>query len=1099
METKHPKLQLFEALFFLSTLAAPLTGSAAVNETMTQQSTQQQRRQLTGIVTDELGEPLMGATVLVRGTNDGVATDMNGRFTISTAAADPVVVVSYIGYETQEIAMGSRAQIEVKLLPAGGHQIQEVVVTAMGILRKEKSLTYATQQVKAEDLMKVQDVNVANSLEGKISGVTITPSAGGAGGASKIQLRGAKSIMGGSSPLIVVDGVPMTNDTRGQITDANNMTETAQTEGADPLSMINPDDIESINVLKGANAAALYGSRAANGVVMITTKKGRAGKMQVSYTGNLTFDTPLLLPKIQQRYGTNVDQAGYLGEPNGWGARVGDSPLQAKARATADKIPYERTVHLRNHGADNLSDFYRTGVTANNSVAVSGGTELVQSYVSVANSHALGLVETNNYNRNTFAFRQTYRLWDRLTLNASINYVQTKTRNRVGGGTVGNPIYHLYTTPQNIDMGYYRDNYALSEGTWLSEPQGHYAGSDEGGFTRQNDVATLKGPMMNWPYMDARQNNPYWLLHQNWSTQKNDRIYGGFHGMLDIYDGLSLQARFNFDHDKYQEEGARYATTFAPASMYDFGTYNERRDQTTEMYLDFLLSYNKQLTDDWGLSATAGWVGHTAKGSNYGTYLANATYYDPLNQQLATDVNLFNPAYGDRGVTTDSETSNWDRAWIATAQVGWREKVYLDASYRSDQYRVFKQWKNLPQHYDYWGVGANALLNELLSLPSWWNYAKLRMSYSEVGNAVPNRYYNMATGSRRTGAVTATSGTLFDNAEPERTHSFETGLEMLFLDNRLSFDLTYYYARVTGLYMPIGNTGGITVYDNSAKLRNQGLEATAAYNFRFGADVRWRTQLNVSFNDNRIETVGYDEAGRQKQVFTDVAGVRVRFLEGDSYGDMYVRDLRRNDDGTIFLSEGGNIMKQQRYTNFIGNMYSKWQLGWTNTLNYRDFQLSMLINGRIGGKVISLTEAYLDEMGLSDRTADARDAAVAQGLYTASGEPAMQLPDGSGRLIGVRNYYQVMGARGSQYSPLYVYDAINFRLRELSLAYTFRSLFGEGKDLGVSLIARNLFFIYKKAPVDPDVSLSTAGSLAGFELFNMPSTRSYGLNLKLTL
>ncbi len=1059
---------------------------------------QQQRQQVSGTVVDEQGEPLIGATVTVKGTSVGVATDTHGHFALQTSAQHPVLTVSYIGYETQEVTVGNRTHVDIRLQPAAGHQIQEVVVTAMGILRKEKSLTYATQQVKAEDLMKVQDVNVANTLEGKIAGVTITPSAGGAGGASKIQLRGAKSIMGASAPLIVVDGIPLTNETRGQITDANNMTETAQTEGADPLSMINPDDIESINVLKGANAAALYGSRAANGVVMITTKKGRAGKMQVSYTGNVTFDKPLLLPKIQQRYGAAVDAQGYLGEPNGWGAPVSQSPLTAQARATSTKIPYERTVQLRQSGADNLADFYRTGVTTNNAVAISGGTERVQSYVSFANSHALGLVETNDYNRNTIAFRQTYHLWDRLTLNANINYVQTKTRNRIGGGTVGNPIYHLYTTPQNIDMGYYRDNYAIADGSWLSDPQGHYVGSDTGGYTRQNDVATLKGPMMNWPYMDARQNNPYWLLHQNWNTHRNDRIYGGFQGLLDVWDGLSLQARLNFDHDKYQEEGARYATTFAPASMYDFGTYNKRRDQTTEMYLDVLLSYNKQLTDAWSLSATAGWVGHTTKGSNYGTYIANATYYDPLNQQIATDVNLFDPSYGDRGVTTDSETSNWDRAWIATAQVGWREKIYVDASYRSDQYRVFKQWKGLPQHYDYFGVGANALLSELITLPAWWNYAKLRLSYSEVGNAVPNRYYNMASGNRRTGAVSATGSTLFNNAEPERTHSFEAGLETLLMDNRLSFDLTYYYARVTGLYMPIGNSGGITVYDNSACLRNQGVEATLGYSFHFGPDVRWRTQLNAAFNDNRIETVGRDEAGRQKQVYTDVAGVRVRFLEGDAYGDMYVRDLRHNDDGTIYLSESGNLLKQQRYTKFIGNMYSKWQLGWTNTVNYRDFQLSMLINGRIGGKVISLTDAYLDELGLSDRTADARDEAVANNRFTNSGEPAMLLPDGSGHLIGVRNYYQVMGARGSQYSPLYVYDATNFRLRELSLAYTFRSLLGEGRDISVSFIGRNLLFFYKKAPVDPDVSLSTAGSLAGFELFNMPSTRSYGFNVKLT-
>ena len=261
--------------------------------------------------------------------------------------------------------------------------------------------------------------------------------------------------------------------------------------------------------------------------------------------------------------------------------------------------------------------------------------------------------------------------------------------------------------------------------------------------------------------------------------------------------------------------------------------------------------------------------------------------------------------------------------------------------------------------------------------------------------------------------------------------------------------------------------------------------------------MRWRTAYNVSYNKNKILSVGVDENGVQQQVYTDVAGVRVRYLEGDAYGDMYVRDIRHNADGTIFLSSNGNIMKEGRYTKYIGNMNSDWQMGWSNTFNWKNLQLSFLINGRVGGKVISLTEAFLDEMGLSQRTADARDYAYANNLYTADGQPAMYLPDGSGQTIGVRNYYQVMGARGSQYSPLYVYDATNFRLRELSLAYTCKNVFGDSKDISLSFIGRNLFFIYKKAPVDPDVSLSTGNGLGGFELFNMPATRSFGFNVKM--
>ncbi len=1081
------------ALLLLLAVASPVS-MHATNEMLLSQPADD-RTTVSGTVVDEFNEPLIGATVKVKGTTEGMLTDINGAFSITTAVKSPTLVISYMGYDVQEVPTGGRSSLRVKMVPAEARNIQEVVVTAMGILRKEKSLTYATQQVKADELMRVQEANVANSLEGKVAGVTVTPSAGGAGGASKIVLRGAKSIIGDSSPLIVIDGIPMTNDIRNQTNNSQNMTEYVSTEGGDALSMINPDDIESINVLKGANAAALYGSRAANGVLMITTKKGKSGKVAVSYTGNLTLDVPLTKPKIQNRYGADVDAQGYLGSANGWGGLISQSPTSALARAT-DKIPYERTIHLRNRAVDDVSDFYRTGVTTNNSVAVSGGTEKVQSYLSVANSHALGLIETNNYNRNTIAFRQTYTLWERLTLNASLNYAQTRTRNRIGGGTVGNPIYHLYTAPRNLDMGYYSDNYAIDDARWLSDEQGHYV-QTETGYIRQNDRAELSGPMMNYAYMDARQNNPYWLLHQNRATNKEDRVYGSFQGNLDIWDGLSAQARFNFDYDKYQEQGVRYATTFSPATMYDYGTYNKRRDNKTELYVDYMLNYNKTFDETWSVSANVGWTGHTTKNEYYGTYIANATYVDPLNQQLNTIVNRFDTTSGSSGVTTESESNNWDRAWLATAQLGWKERIYVDASWRRDQYRVFKQFPDSPKAYNYFGFGANALLSDLVKLPEWWSYAKYRISYSQVGNAIPPRLYYAVGGNNRTGALGA-STSLLRNIKPEETRSFETGLELLFLDNRLSFDITYYNSTIKDLYMGIGNTAGITVWDNVASLRNQGVEATLAYNFRFGSNVRWRTAVNFSYNKNKILSVGTDDLGRKNRVYTDVAGIRVRYTEGDSFGDMFVRDIRHNDDGTIFLSSTGNILKQGLYTKHIGNMNSPYQLGWSNTVNWKNLQLAFLINGRIGGKVISLTEAFLDEMGLSERTAEARDYAASHDLYTADGQAAMYLPDGSGRLIGVRNYYQVMGARGSQYSPLYVYDATNFRLREISLAYNFKDVFGEGKDINLSLIARNLFFIYKDAPVDPDVSLSTGNGLGGFELFNMPSTRSYGFNVKLT-
>ena len=407
----------------------------------------QQNGVVKGKVVSAEGEPLMGAVVVLVGTKSTTTTDENGNFTIRGAKNGQTVRVSLIGYGRQEQKWNGNALSFT--LTEEGNRLNEAVVTAMGIVRKEKSLTYSTQQIKADDLMKVQDANLVNSMEGKISGVTITPSSGGAGGASKIVLRGNKSILGNNSPLIVVDGVPMTNNTRGQIGDVAQLVNTSTSEGSDPLSMINPDDIESMNVLKGANAAALYGSAAANGVIMITTKKGKEGKIDVSFNSNVTFSQPLLTPKIQNLYGAaRYDAAGNITSygSNSWGGRLnggGNFTYDMAMPTKYYKNGLINTLHLRGYGADDMADFFETGVNTNNSLSISGGTEKVRSYVSFANSHSNGLIPENTYNRNTFAFRQNYKLWDRVTIDVSADYRQTKTKNRMSGGTVGNPIYDL--------------------------------------------------------------------------------------------------------------------------------------------------------------------------------------------------------------------------------------------------------------------------------------------------------------------------------------------------------------------------------------------------------------------------------------------------------------------------------------------------------------------------------------------------------------------------------------------------------------------------------------------------------------------------------
>lgn len=1115
----------------------------------------QQAGVVKGVVKSTTGEPLMGAVVFAVGTKSTTTTDDNGAFTLTGVKSGATIRVSLIGYTRQDMKWTGGTMAFT--MEEESNMLNEAVVTAMGIVRKEKSLTYATQQIKADELMKVQDANLVNSMEGKISGVTITPSSGGAGGASKIVLRGNKSILGNNSPLIVVDGVPMTNNTRSQISDVAGLMNTSTSEGSDPLSMINPDDIESMNVLKGANAAALYGSAAANGVIMITTKKGKEGKIDVNFNSNVTFSNPLLTPDIQSLYGAARRDAD--GNMTGFGTNSWGARLQGQGKFTYDMLMPDQaykegtvnTLHLRNYSADDIAAFYGTGVNTNNSLSISGGTEKVRSYVSFSNSHSNGMIPDNTYNRNTFAFRQNYNLWKRVTIDVSADYMQTKTQNRISGGTTGNPIYDLYLAPRDVDMDYYKDNYYYDKATWMSsgytiDPEtGAMIGGNRyyrpvaGGYEEVWGRAELTGIAQQWVYQDAMRNNPYWLAKQNRGVQREDRFSAKFSGKVDIYDGLSFQARVSIDHTKYNEEGYRYATTWGPTEMYRYGTYNLGNNRANEIYTDYLLSYNKVFQQDWSVSATAGWVGHTIKSHNTNTYLGNATYNIMTNgvtTAIPTEVNYFDPSGGDKGVTNKSKSSNWDKAALVTAQLGWKEMIYIDGSYRRDWYRVFKQFSYLgaDDNYGYFGFGASAVLSSLLKLPKWVSYAKYRLSYSEVGNSIPNGVYNAVSNNITTGGTTSSAYNSFFPI-PEKTKSFETGLEMQFFHNTLNADVTYYNSAMHNSYLNITGLNGKTQPVNSGLIRNQGVELSVGYNWTINRDWGWKTNVNFSYNHNKIEKTYTDKYGNSKQMVQNIASgkVQVNYNEGDAYGDIYVTDFTRwrddiyqAEDGTLnsdgngelihkagdiyiaegtgtpsisgnyaYLTQAGNVRttKGKKFGKYAGNLNSKFQLSWANTFRYKDFSLYILINGRIGGKVISLTEGYLDKMGVSKRTGDARAHAEANNIYAADGSLGMYINDGRD-LVSIEKYYNTIGSNDAS---SYIYNATNFRVRELSLGYTFRNLLGEGKNLSLSVIGRNLFFIYKDSPVDPDISVSTANGLGGIDMFNVPSERSFGINLKL--
>ena len=1068
-------------------------------------------RIVTGNVTDASGETLIGLTVKVAGTSVATATDIDGNYSIKVPAGSNELEFSYIGYQTVKQPINGKDKIDI-VMRDNTKLLDEVVVTAMGIARKEETLSYSTQTVGGDELTRAKEANLINSLQGKSAGLVITPNSGGAGGASKILLRGNASMLGNNSPLIVIDGVPMQNSVNGQMDmDGGGATMMADgsKESSDALSQLNPDDIESITVLKGANSAALYGSAASNGVLMITTKKGKEGQLRIDVSSSTTFETPLKLPQIQSVYGAQMSgsvENGFSMGSYSWGQRM--NSLGNEYYDTANS-PY----HLTRNSYD-ISDFYRTGTNFNNSISLSGGTKVAQTYFSYGNTTANGIVENNKFERHNIALRQSFSFFkDKLKIDISANYINQKTKNRPTGGTFFNPIYQLYTSPRNLDMNWYRKNYYDTNATWESNPYSYIVsqvGSNGMPISVIENGRTVTLSDSNYGkqvwFTDAiNLNNPWWLLNRMTSEEVINRTFGSITANWQIIPDLNLQARIKYDYNERNDESRQYASTWGNAEMIDRGRLILDHTKSSDFYGDFMLSYNKQI-QDFTIGVNAG---GSMMNSSYDQWMitpiakSGAPYTEDLscNQFVLSDIYI-NSSDNYGGLTT----KNWERAIFATAQVTWQDKVTVEGSYRDDWYRAFTQFKDMDPHFAYYSAGASAQMNKLLSLPDQINELKLRASYSEVGNSIPNNLF-LASASRNpaTGAYISSAIINFKDPKPETTQSFEAGFDVSLLDRSISLQATYYNAIMKNQFMKYEGAAGKEIYINGGKVRNQGVELTASYIFAPNNDFSWITTFNYAYNDNKILTVARKQNG-QKYIHEvdmgNLSGLKIKFEEGGSYGDLYAVDFMRDEiTGEIVVDPdtGAPFKLNGQANEYLGNMNAKHTLGWSNTFNYKDLSFYFLIDGKVGGKVISFTEAYLDQFGTSQRTAEARDLAIANNLYWTSEDgtitkPAMYIP-GTNTLVPVDQYYQTIGG-GSPVGRNYVYDATNFRLREISLAYTFRNLFGPSKNLTVSANARNLFFLYINAPIDPDTSLSTQNALGNVDIFSMPTTRSFGISLK---
>ncbi|MDR0747941.1 MAG: SusC/RagA family TonB-linked outer membrane protein [Tannerellaceae bacterium] len=991
----------------------------------------QQTREVTGIVRNEQGEPVIGANILLKGTTFGAMTNTYGEFHLKIPK-DSSIQVSYIGYLPQSIIYKGQPALNIRLIE-NVQSLDEVVVTALGIKKKEASLTYAPQSFTGSELTRERSDNIMSSLSGKVAGVFINRNSSGLGASARVVIRGSRSINGSNQPLYVIDGMPVLNSTNEQAyTAIGGTANAANRDGGDGISNLNQDDIESIHILKGASASALYGSQAANGVILITTKKGRAGAKQIEFSSNLSIDKVTGLPAFQNNYGRSESSTGSWGD-------FSETPVY-----------------------DNLDDFFRTGIHANNSLSITSGNETLQTYFSYANTITQGLIEHSNIKKHNINFRETAGLFNnRLVVDGNVNLMLQQVNNKPSsGGLYMNPLAGLYTFPVGMDLSPYKKEYEI--------------------FNEERNM-----PVQNWftEITDYSQ-NPYWLLNRAQSKDKRSRAIATFTASVKATDWLALQGRGNIDYidDAFQQR--IYAGT-SPGLAGTNGRFIDYSYQETLLYGDIMATFNKNL-DAFSLQAVIGSSVSDNRVSSLRLDSKTASLYYP-NVFTIANINMSTSAFIDE---RDDERRQLQSVFF-TAQAGYKERVYLDLSMRNDWASTLAFTKSRRKGYLYPSVGLSWIVSRAISLPEWVDYAKIRGSWNKVGNDIP--LYMSATVSHigAGGALLPSSIAPFGDLKPEMSASVETGAEWRLFENRLYVDFTYYRTNTRNQLFTLPSLAGAThkyYAVNAGNIQNQGLELTVEGTPFISPGFMWRTAINYARNKNVVKALHKDLPAF---IYGDEgfsSSYSMRLVEGGSFGDIYGKAFDRDESGAVRYGESGlPLVVGEGNTIKVGNSNPDFMLGWNNTFTYRGFTFHFLADGRFGGDVLSQTQAVLDQYGVSRKTGEARSA----GYVELEGH----------KIYNVRGFYEQVGGR-SGVTEYYMYDATNIRLRELSLGYSFPRKWLDKlklfRQLQLSLTARNLFFIYKAAPFDPDAVLSTANNNQGIDIFGMPSTRNAGFSLKVT-
>ncbi|NII29770.1 SusC/RagA family TonB-linked outer membrane protein [Pseudoflavitalea sp. X16] len=1021
-----------------------------------------------GMITGKDSLPLPGASVMLKEIKRAAQTDTTGNFVVEHVPPGAyTLIISFVGYETVHKTISITDQmpvVQVKLIKLDD-RLDEITVTALGLTRKTRSLTYSTQKVTNEDFTTVKNTNILNSLNGKVSGIQVNRTSGGAGGSVRVVLRGDKSTRN-SQPLYVLDGLPIVNPVGGPLAGLYNDVPDA----GDIVSTINPDDIESVSILKGAAASALYGSQGSNGVVLITTRSGQSGATRINVSSSVTVEQPMIFPETQYNYRQSAAaDATSPGSEDSWGSKEAAMP-----------------------GRQDVKDFFQTGITFINGISISGGTPKSSQYVSYSNTSNQGILPSSNFKQHTLSFRQTGKfINDKLVVDGSFVGSIQRAHNRLTPGIYFNPLTGLYLFPRGLDFNNFK-NYEYFSPTRYLYAQNWW------NINYDKDQANGGG----WGGQDYQQ-NPYWVMYRNPVQNRNQHAYLSASLKYYLCNGFTLQARGYFNHFINEYERDIFATTQATLAKFN-GALHAMRTTNTTGYGDVLLSGSSKLDHNWELNFTAGASIQQHAGkmlSVNGSPTVPNVFLESALDKNTIDIRNFDEKTG-------SPAQKQVQSVFGTVQVNYQNKLFLDLSDRNDWSSTLAYTPSENSGYNYFSAGVAVVLNEVWRLPLIFDYLRLRASYAVVGNDIaafssyPLYTFTMGNATSPISApITSMPGL---GLKPEQNRSLELGLQWKAVQNRLQLDVAWYQSNIVNQYfrsvtLPPGLGSGGYADINSGNIRNRGIEATLRYKVIETKAFEWTTTFNISHNSNKVIEL-FDPAvvpnSTPNQLYRlqgGTGGYDGILKQGGSYGDIYGSGFQRDAAGHIIVAAATGLpyLVDNLY---LGNPNPTLIVGWQNSFSIKNCTVSWLIDGKFGGRVLSIAESYMDQFGVSRRTGEARDQGGQVYLQHAVDETGAPWK-GS---VEAERYYKYIGGK-TPLAEAYMYDATAIRLRELAIAYRLPLRNKKIGDMRLGIIGQNLLFLLRHAPFDPEQVAGVNPGGVGVDVFGLPAYRSIGLSFQYTL